>query len=161
MYSPRDPKPHFLLHERKKEHFDTGKGTLDRLTSDERELGTHLCLDPGKACFTAGVPIRTPDGWRTIEALKVGDKVLSRDEFNANGEVVAKIVEEVFVRFAEVRKIKVNSKEIGTTAEHPFYAWERGWVPARELQVGDTLLCEDGVWRAVEEVGETGEWQTV
>src|SRR4029434_4769871 len=41
------------------------------------------------------------------------------------------------------------------------YAWQKGWVPANKLEVGDTLLTEDGRWVAVEDVLDTGEWETV
>ena len=41
----------------------------------------------GDTCFAAGVSIETPDGFRTIEVLRVGDLELSRDENDPASEV--------------------------------------------------------------------------
>ncbi len=46
------------------------------------------------------------------------------------------MVEEVFVRTAPVLDLHVGGRTITTTAEHPFFAEGRGWVPARELERG-------------------------
>jgi intein/homing endonuclease len=58
-------------------------------------------------------------------------------------------VEEVFTRTGAVWALRVEGRTIETTAEHPFYALEKGWVPARESAAVDTLLCEDWTWWAV------------
>jgi hypothetical protein len=50
---------------------------------------------------------------------------------------------------------------IRTTGEHPFYVKGRGWVAALELLQGDLLSSEDGQWVPVEEVYDTGEYETV
>ncbi len=97
----------------------------------------------------------------SIEDIRAGDVVLSRDEHDPHGAAVGKVVEEVFVRLGPVWEILIAGRVIGTTQEHPFYAWEKGWVAARELAAGDTLLCEDGVWRSVDGVRDTGDVQTV
>jgi hypothetical protein len=62
---------------------------------------------------------------------------------------------------ATIADLKVDGKVIRTTLEHPFYERQRGWVAVRELQVGDELSSHDGQWIKVEEVRETGEWETV
>jgi hypothetical protein len=73
----------------------------------------------------------------------------------------AQVVEAVFVRLAPILELVVNGRLISTTGEHPFYAWQRGWVPANELHRGDTLLTLDGGWATVEKVVETGKWERV
>jgi hypothetical protein len=57
--------------------------------------------------------------------------------------------------------LRVNGRDIGTTAEHPFWVRGRGWVPAGELARGAELSGHDGRWVAVEEVHRTGEYATV
>lgn len=114
-----------------------------------------------RACFAAGTPLRTPDGWRAIESFRVGDVLLSRDEHDPTGAVEAKAVEEVFVRTGQVWYLHVGGVVIRTTAEHPFYAQGRGWVNCGELTVGERVLCEDGSWAVVEDLLDTGEWDTV
>ena len=50
---------------------------------------------------------------------------------------------------------------IRTTAEHPFYVDGRGWVTCNELRLGDRLLTEDGTTQVVNDLLDSGEWETV
>ena len=104
--------------------------------------------------------MRTPSGWAAVEALEVGDLVLSRDEHNANGPVEAKVVEELFVRFGQVMWLTVAGRRIGTTSEHPFWVVGKGWLPAGDLSVGDRLVGIDGQTVCVE-AKEPGEYATL
>jgi Pretoxin HINT domain len=112
-------------------------------------------------CFVAGTKLWTPGGYRSIETLLPGDLVYSRDEWNPSAAVEAKVVEEVFTRFAGILHVHLGGQVIGTSGEHPFYVDGRGWVPAGELQPGEYVLCADGSRVLVEEVYDTGEWQPV
>ncbi|OWK41006.1 putative hemagglutinin-related protein [Fimbriiglobus ruber] len=112
-------------------------------------------------CFAGGTPIRTPDGSRAIEDIQPGDLVLSRNEYNPDGAVEPKVVEEVFARYGLVWELRVGGQVIRTTAEHPFYAWGKGWTASNLLTVGDTVLTEDGRWVAVEVSRDTGETEPV
>jgi len=100
-------------------------------------------------------------GYRAIELITTNDEVLSRDEFDPNNPLAYKRVEELFVRQAFVLNLHVGGRVIGTTSEHPFYAYGRGWTPAGELDNQDWLLSDDCRWLPVEEVFATGELQTV
>jgi hypothetical protein len=112
-------------------------------------------------CFAAGTPLRTPDGAKAIEDFRPGDLVLSRDECADDGAVCPKPVEAVFVRQGLIWHLHVGGQVIRTTAEHPFYIRDRGWVACDRLATGDTLLTEDGRWVPVEDILDTGEWETV
>ena len=57
-----------------------------------------------RVCFAAGTPLRTPEGSKAIESFRAGDLVLSRDENNTGGLVVAK----VFVREGLVSHLHVK-----------------------------------------------------
>lgn len=94
---------------------------------------------PGRVCFVAGTHLRTPEGSKPIEHFRVGDQLLSRDEYNPEGPVAVKNVEDVFVRFGRVLHLHIGGQVIGTTAEHPFYVRNKGWLPARELVPGSLL----------------------
>jgi hypothetical protein len=87
--------------------------------------------------------------------------ILSRDEFDPAGPVSAKMVEEVFVTESLVWHLHIGGQVIRTTAEHPFYAHEKGWVNANQLAVGDWLLAENGHWLVVEDLLDTGEYEAV
>jgi Pretoxin HINT domain/Protein of unknown function (DUF3990) len=101
-----------------------------------------------------------PGGSRAIEELRVGDLVLSRDEFDVRGEVRAKVVEEVFERFSAVWELRAGGQVILTTGEHPFFR-SGEWVAAKELQVGDKLTCQDGSMVTIEGLRQTDQWQPV
>ncbi len=110
-----------------------------------------------RVCFAAGTPIRTPEGSKRIEDIRRGDLVLSRDEHDPDGLVVAKVVEEVFERNGRVRELRIGGRTIRSTSEHPYSRQGDGWVPLGGIRVGDRLLGEDGRWLAVEGVRDTGE----
>jgi hypothetical protein len=114
-----------------------------------------------QACFAAGMPLRTPEGSKPIEQFRVGDLILSRSEFDPDGPLEAKVVEEVFVRTARILHVRVGGRLIKTTGEHPFWVYNKGWVVANALASGDLLLSHDGRLVAVAEVRDTGEYETV
>jgi hypothetical protein len=101
-----------------------------------------------------------PGGSRAIEEIRVGDLVLSRDEFDVRGEVRAKVVEEVFERFSAVWELRAGGQVILTTGEHPFFR-SGEWVAAKDLQVGDKLTCQDGSMVTIEGLRQTDQWQPV
>jgi Pretoxin HINT domain/HNH/ENDO VII superfamily nuclease with conserved GHE residues len=72
-----------------------------------------------------------------------------------------KKVEELFVRFAPIMNLHVGGKIIRTTAEHPFYVYNKGWVACAKLQIGDVLSSHDGQRVTVEGVAFSGECATV
>jgi len=115
--------------------------------------------DESKSCFAAGTPLRTPGGWRNIEDLRVGDLVLARDEYDPNGDLSPKVVEEVFVAHGLVWDLRAGGQVIRTSAEHPFYVPGTGWVPCQQLKIGDPLLTADGLCVQVEDLHNTGEWE--
>jgi len=58
--------------------------------------------------------------------------------------------------------VHVRGQVIGTTAEHSFFVlrvWD--FLPAGELRIGDVLVSHDGKWVVVEDLCDTGEWETV
>ncbi len=99
------------------------------------------------ACFTAGTPlvVDLDCSSRPIEEIEVGEFVLARSEFDPEGPLELKRVEEKFVRTAVVMELVIEGQSIKTTAEHPFYVPARqAFVPAGELKAGDKLVSHDG-----------------
>ena len=76
------------------------------LTDAVAALKLHLqalgCKYLNAGCFAAGTPLWTPGGYRAIETLVPGELVYSRDEWNPTGDIEAKVIEEVFARYAGV-----------------------------------------------------------
>ncbi len=57
--------------------------------------------------------------------------------------------------------LHINGQAIRTTGEHPFWVYNKGWLPAKQLQPGDMLVGRDGQIMPVGEVYDTGEYETV
>jgi hypothetical protein len=95
------------------------------------------------------------------QIVKRGDLILSRPESDPEGAIQAMEVLEAFVRTGKILVLRLRGQAIRTTAEHPFWVKDRGWLPAGELREGDLLSSHDGQWVAVEEVEDTGEYETV
>jgi hypothetical protein len=100
----------------------------------------------GGSCFAAGTPVTLADGSeKPIEAIAVGDQVLSYDE--ALGVFAAGTVERTFVHDDTEVLLRVNGVLV-TTPNHPFFVNGK-WTLAGELRSGDVLL---GVSGQVEQV---------
>jgi hypothetical protein len=150
------PKPTFAA--LKGLQADVNKERGDLL--NENYIGKCVFLNAG--CFAAGTKLWTPQGYRAIEDIKAGERVYSRDQWDEGGEIVAKIVEEVFERYSVVWDIVADGRTIRTTSEHPFMVRGKGWTLAHELRVGDRLVCaETGRTVTVEAIRDTGERELV
>ena len=100
-------------------------------------------------CFVAGTLVTTEDGFKPIEEIEVGDKVLSEDE--TTGEVAVKTVTETYVNETdELIHIGVNGETLSATPTHPFYVDKLGWTLARSLRAGDILVLSNGELVTVE-----------
>ncbi|MGO8751258.1 MAG: polymorphic toxin-type HINT domain-containing protein [Thermoguttaceae bacterium] len=114
-----------------------------------------------RACFAAGTPLLTPDGWKPIEAFREGDLLLSASEDDPAAPIEPRRVEEIFTRVSAVLELRVCGHLIKTTAEHPFYVQGKGWTAAAELAPGDLFRSHDGRWNPVDSINPTGEVATV
>ncbi len=129
--------------------------------ADELVEEANTALNDIIGCFAAGTPVLTPDGAKCIEQFRPGDRVLSRAESDPDGPITAKVVEAAVARTARVLHLHVGGEVIRTSAEHPFWIHGRGWLPASQLGAGDLLVSHDGQVKPVEDVLDTGEYETV
>ena len=95
-------------------------------------------------CFTVDTFVPTKHGYTTIKEIQKGDEILSRNE--RTGRTGFKEVEDVFIRAVHtIYHVWLDGKEeIKTTAYHPVYVQEQGWVTAINLREGDTLETMEG-----------------
>lgn len=102
-------------------------------------------LDNVCNCFTAGTKVLTDEGEKNIEDIEVGDRVLAKSEFDANGELAYKEVTALYTNYRnDIIKLYIGDLLIETTDNHPFWVEGRGWVFADELVAGDKLQKADG-----------------
>ena len=95
------------------------------------------------ACFIAGTYVLALDGFKRIEDIVAGDKIMAADPDTF--EIAEKTVLETYVRQVDkLVHITINGEEIVTTDNHPFYVQGRGFINAGSLLVGDKLVSLNG-----------------
>ncbi len=125
------------------------------------DIQNNACQALGQGCFAMGTKLWTPQGYRNVEDIQPGNLVYARDENDPAAPVVARVVEEKFVRTGNVLHLHVDGQLIRTTPEHPFYVFRKGWTAAGALVAGDWISTLAGGWTAVEEVYDTGLFEAV
>jgi hypothetical protein len=76
--------------------------------------------------------------------------VITAPDDDPDAEPVPCQVEEIFENYLPLLDLYVNGRTIRTTAEHPFWVRDRGWVAAHQLEAGDELRALDGRWLKVD-----------
>ncbi|UCD29733.1 MAG: hypothetical protein JSV03_04415 [Planctomycetota bacterium] len=104
------------------------------------------------ACFDADTQIWMSDGsYKPIDEIQIGDLVMcDYDPWNNNGPECCEVVETFQRSATELLDIEFVSQAgifvITTTLEHPFYLPnKRGFVPAKDLDIGDRLVNNDNL----------------
>jgi hypothetical protein len=86
-------------------------------------------------CFAAGTPVWTESGPVAVEKIRMGDRVFACDP--ETGCLALKVVLRPTVRPpTQLLKIRLDSEEIRSTGGHCYWVSGKGWMMARELQVG-------------------------
>ncbi len=106
-------------------------------------------------CFPAGTPVMTQEGIKSIENIKVGDEVLSRNRSTGQLEY-KKVTALVPPHLSKLLLVYVAAERnpLQPTPEHPFFvrhtaASQGDWVRASQLQSGDMVLTAAGTWTEV------------
>jgi len=114
-----------------------------------------------RSCHTGRMLIRVAEGKKRADAIRAGDMLWSRSEFNPEGPLELKVVLEVFERVAHVWHLQAGSQLLETTAEHPYYALGKEWTATALLEVGDWLWTDENRWVRFEAVSDSGRVETV
>ncbi|QDT36044.1 polymorphic toxin-type HINT domain-containing protein [Stratiformator vulcanicus] len=127
---------------------------LTLLLGSAAVLAGSFFLGEATATAVSTAAIATPAEFDTshrkpIEDIKVGDRVLARDE---HGEAIGwQEVDEIYertsdhLRFLKVRSESGETQTFETTDEHPFWSANReAWIDAGELKAGEKLTGPDG-----------------
>jgi Fe-S cluster assembly scaffold protein SufB len=86
------------------------------------EGATMEWVDGNLGCLSEGSAVTTPTGIKTIEALEVGDKVLSYDE--SAGQFCFRVVTaKRFSGMQPVHTVSIGERKLQVTANHPFYSY--------------------------------------
>ncbi len=102
------------------------------------EDGAMAWVDGNLGCLAEGSTVTTPIGLRAIEALEVGDAVLSFDE--ASGQLVfRKVLAKRFSGYQRVREVSYGERRLRVTDNHPFYSYI--YTPERPKKLGRYQLA--------------------
>ena len=94
------------------------------------------------ACFVAGTPILSIDGFMPIEKVNIGDLVLSYNPNTQESEY--KTVKRIFsTETNTIVRLTIDGEEIITTNNHPFLKCDGCWIAASKLVTGDRLISRD------------------
>lgn len=103
-------------------------------------------------CFAGDTPISLPgDKSKPISDLKVGDEIITRTSENDSHPVKAKVTK---IHQTTVDGYLIVNQELKITPNHILYVNQR-WQQAANLQIGDTLINDQGQETTVDSI----EWQ--
>ena len=138
-------------------------GVAETVTNTVSVLRRVLRDDAGRfCCFVAGTLVETKTGLRPIEAIEVGDLVLSRDA--VTGRTAYKPVAELIRRHdREIYRLVVQVSEQGgvrtdvfeTTDDHPWRTAANEWRRTVDLRPGDLVQRSEGAPAVVVSVEHT------
>jgi RHS repeat-associated protein len=126
-----------------------------------KDCSTGNCGIPGRSCFVAGTLVSTSEGLKPIEEVREGDQVLSRDP--STGQIDWRpVVRTIVTPGALVLEVTLVAEDgtrerLGVTADHPFWVEDKGWVEAKDLELGSRILSATDAWLTTESVAETME----
>ena len=94
-------------------------------------------------CFVAGTKVKTENGFKNIEDIKVGEIIYSYNLDNNNLEL-KKVLDTIKSSTIDTYKVTIGDKEVEMSPKHQIYIIDKGWVRAYNLKVGDKLLDING-----------------
>lgn len=98
----------------------------------------------GDQCFTAGTKIETDQGLKAIETFTGGELIWSRHEttleYGFRPVIATKVTDNQVIFKVVIKNTKDQIETLETTAEHPFWIKDIGWLKASLLQPSMKLL---------------------
>ena len=113
------------------------------LTNVQSDMTVYALYTTQKVCFVAGTKVFSENGLINIEDIKKGMKVYSYNE--ETNQIELNEVKNTFINYVDydMCKIYIKDEVIESTNKHPYYIKDRGWIEARNLQIGDTLITPE------------------
>ena len=94
-------------------------------------------------CFVKGTKVKTENGFKNIEDIKIGDKVYSYNLDN-NSLELKKVLNTIKSNTIDTYKVTIGDKTVEMSPKHQLYIIDKGWVRAYDLNVNDKLLDVNG-----------------
>ena len=94
-------------------------------------------------CFVAGTKVKTENGFKNIEDIKIGEKVYSYNLENNELEL-KKVINTIQSSTIDTYKMTIGNKTVEMSPKHQIYIIDKGWVRAFDVNEGDMMLSLDG-----------------
>jgi hypothetical protein len=104
--------------------------------------GRWICEAEGGFCFVAGTHVNTGFKTASIEMIRKDSKILAFDHI-ANKNVLSIVSKTFQSTVNHLAKVVIGGVLIFSTIDHPYYANDQ-YVPAKELQIGDSIYTLSG-----------------
>ncbi|WP_435938682.1 polymorphic toxin-type HINT domain-containing protein [Moraxella bovoculi] len=112
-------------------------------TASKTSRNTATCTT-GTVCFTAGTLIETDKGLKAIETFTGGELIWTRNditlEYGYRPVIATKATPNQPIFQVTVKNQQGDIETLQTTAEHPFWIKDTGWLKASLLEQGMILL---------------------
>jgi RHS repeat-associated protein len=105
--------------------------------------GDPVSMMPPTVCFVADTLVAADNKAVPIEAVSVGNRVVSKD-FDRGTTRMAKVMSQHVGETRSLISITLQAETIKCTKEHPFWTKNRGWVKAGALILSDVLENIEG-----------------
>ena len=96
----------------------------------------------GPGCFVAGTKVKTENGFKNIEAIKVGEKVYSYN-LDTNKLELKSVTNSIISQTLETYFITIGNNTFEVTPRHELYIIDKGWTRAYDVKVGDKMISSN------------------
>lgn len=90
-------------------------------------------------CFVANTQVYTPSGYKNIQDIHVGDKVLSYNEHKGRVEP-ARVSSLITGQRTDLMVISTKNGAVTCSQNHRFYTFDKMWIKASALSSSDKLM---------------------
>ena len=94
-------------------------------------------------CFVAGTKVRTENGFKNIEDIKIGEKVYSYNLENNELEL-KEVINTIQSSTIDTYKMTIGNKTVEMSPRHQIYIVDKGWTRAYDAKSGDMMLSISG-----------------
>lgn len=94
-------------------------------------------------CFVAGTKVKTENGYKNIEDIKIGEKIYSYNLDNNELEL-KKVINTIKSSTIDTYKMTIGDKTVEMSPRHQIYIIDKGWTRAYDVKSGDMMLSMNG-----------------
>ena len=125
--------------------------TLSNMKHDIIYSQSNKICSTQTSCFVAGTKVLTENGYKVIEEIKPGEFVYAMN-LDTNEYELKEVLQKFDSLTSEIYEIEVADHVIKTTARHPFYVVDKGWIRAKNLKVGDKLSSKENIDTTIKKI---------